>query len=74
LVNVTSRPTSSAAHPVGSLNGAAIALDPASAANRLSHVWARTTKESLLPGGAVAQIRTLQQSKTHVFPELRWPR
>ena len=26
---------------VGSLNGAVVALDPASAANRLSHLWAR---------------------------------
>jgi NTE family protein len=53
---------------VGSLNGAAIALDPASAANRLSHLWARMTKESVFPGGVVAQIKTLQHSKTHVFP------
>jgi len=53
---------------VGSLNGAAVALDPAGAANRLSHVWARATREMVFPGGVLAQARTLQRSKTHLFP------
>jgi NTE family protein len=53
---------------VGSLNGAALALDPTSAANRLSHVWARMTTAQIFPGGVLAQARTLQQTKTHVFP------
>jgi NTE family protein len=53
---------------VGSLNGAVVARDPSSAANRLAHAWVRMTKESVFPGGIVAQIRTLQQSKTYVFP------
>ena len=38
---------------VGSLNGAVVALNPASAANRLSHAWAKITRE---PGGG-KQVR-----------------
>jgi NTE family protein len=53
---------------VGALNGAALALDPMSGANRLSHVWARMTTAQIFPGGVLAQARTLQQSKTHLFP------
>ena len=53
---------------VGSLNGAALALDPTSGANRLSHVWARMTTAQIFPGGVLAQARTLQQTKTHLFP------
>jgi NTE family protein len=53
---------------VGSLNGAALALDPTSGANRLSHVWARMTTAQIFPGGLLAQVRTLQQTKTHLFP------
>lgn len=53
---------------VGSLNGAVVALDPRSAANRLSHVWARVTREMVFPGGLLAQAHTLRHSKTHLFP------
>jgi NTE family protein len=53
---------------VGSLNGAALALDPASGANRLSHVWARMTTAQIFPGNLLAQARTLQHTKTHLFP------
>ncbi len=53
---------------VGSLNGAVIALNPTSAANRLSHAWARITRHQVFPGGLLAQARTLQHSKTHLFP------
>ena len=53
---------------VGSLNGAALARDPTSGANRLSHVWARMTTAQIFPGGLLAQVRTLQQTKTHLFP------
>ena len=53
---------------VGSLNGAVIALNPTSAANRLSHAWARITRQQVFPGGLLAQARTLERSKTHVFP------
>lgn len=53
---------------VGSLNGAVIASDPTSAANRLSHAWAHVTREQIFPGGLLAQARTLQRSKNHLFP------
>jgi NTE family protein len=53
---------------VGSLNGAIVALDPKSAANRLSHLWARITRERVFPGGLLAQVRTFQHTKTHLFP------
>jgi len=53
---------------VGSLNGAVVALNPTSAANRLSHAWARITRHQIFPGGLLAQARTLQRAKTHVFP------
>ncbi len=53
---------------VGSLNGAVIALNPTGAANRLSHAWARITRNQVFPGGLLAQARTLQRSKTHLFP------
>src|SRR3974390_2630905 len=53
---------------VGSVNGAVLALDPRSAANRLSHLWARMTRERVFPGGLLAQARTLQHTRTHLFP------
>src|SRR6202035_3150574 len=53
---------------VGSLNGAVIALNPTGAANRLSHTWARIKRNQIFPGGLLAQARTLQHSKTHLFP------
>jgi NTE family protein len=53
---------------VGSLNGAVIALNPGGAANRLSHAWARITRNQIFPGGLLAQARTLQRSRTHLFP------
>ena len=53
---------------VGSLNGAMIALDPKAAANRLSHGWARMTHDQIFPGGVLAQARTLERSRTHLFP------
>jgi NTE family protein len=52
----------------GSLNGAVIALNPTGAANRLSHAWARIKRDQVFPGGLLAQARTLQHSKTHLFP------
>jgi NTE family protein len=53
---------------VGSLNGAVVAQDPTGAANRLSHFWARLTRGDVFPGGLLAQARTLQRAKTHLFP------
>ena len=53
---------------VGSLNGAVLALDPRGAANRLSHLWARLTRDQVFPGGLLTQARTLQHTRTHLFP------
>jgi NTE family protein len=53
---------------VGSLNGAVVAQDPKGAANRLSHFWIRLTRGDVFPGGLLAQARTLQRGKTHLFP------
>ena len=53
---------------VGSLNGAVLAMDSRSAANRLSHLWARMSRERVFPGGLLAQARTLQHTRTHLFP------
>lgn len=53
---------------VGALNGAVVALHPEAAANRLSHAWARITHNQVFPGGLLGQVRTLQHSKTHLFP------
>lgn len=53
---------------VGSLNGAVVAADPTGAANRLSHVWARMTRDQVFPGGLLAQALLLQKVKTHLFP------
>ena len=53
---------------VGSLNGAVLALNPVSAANRLSHAWAKITRERVFPGGLLTQARILQHTKTHLFP------
>lgn len=52
---------------VGSLNGAVLALDPAGAATRLSHLWTRVRKEQIFPGGWFSQVRNLQRSKTHLY-------
>lgn len=53
---------------VGALNGALLALDPKGAANRLSHSWARVTRTQVFPGNVLTQLRTLEHSKTHLFP------
>jgi NTE family protein len=53
---------------VGALNGAILALEPRSAANRLSHLWPRMTRDRIFPGGLLAQARTLQHTRTHLFP------
>jgi NTE family protein len=53
---------------VGSLNGAVIAADPKGAVNRLSHVWARMTRDQVFPGSLLAQALLLQRTKTHLCP------
>jgi NTE family protein len=53
---------------VGALNGALVALDPKGAANRLAHSWSRITRAQVFPGNVLTQMRTLEHSKTHLFP------
>ncbi len=53
---------------VGSINGAAVALDPEDAAGRLMELWAVMTREVVFPGGLLAQARMFRSSKTHLFP------
>jgi NTE family protein len=53
---------------VGSLNGAVIAQDPGGAVDRLGETWAKMTRERVFPGGLLAQARTLQHTRTHLFP------
>jgi NTE family protein len=53
---------------VGSLNGAVLAMDPKGAVNRLNRIWPRIRRQMVFPGGPLAQLRTLQQGRTHVFP------
>ncbi len=45
---------------VGSINGAVVARDPNSAANRLSHAWSRTTRKQVFPGG-LQRLRVVAQ-------------
>jgi len=53
---------------VGSLNGSVVAHDPRTAANRLSRIWPKITRRMVFPGSPLAQIRTLQHERTHLFP------
>jgi len=53
---------------VGSLNGAVVAMDPKGAVNVLNRIWPRITRQMVFPGGPLAQLRTLQQGRTHLFP------
>ncbi|HEX7536767.1 MAG TPA: patatin-like phospholipase family protein [Dermatophilaceae bacterium] len=53
---------------VGSLNGAVVATDSRSAARRLRYIWPRITRQMVFPGGPLAQVRTLQRGRTHLFP------
>jgi NTE family protein len=53
---------------VGALNGAVAALDPAGAVERLAQAWAHMTRDTVFPGGPVAQAWTLRRTRTHLFP------
>jgi NTE family protein len=53
---------------VGALNGAVVALDPAGAANRLSHIWPTVRRQMIFPGGLLAEARRLRRGTTHLFP------
>src|SRR5664280_3319145 len=52
---------------VCSLNGAVVTLDPTGAANRLSRIWPRITRQMVFPGGPLVQLRTLQKGRTHLI-------
>ena len=53
---------------VGSLNGVVLAGDPQGATSRLNSIWPRIRRQMVFPGGPLAQLRTLQQGRTHLFP------
>lgn len=53
---------------VGALNGVVVALDPVSAATRLSRIWPRITRRMVFPGGPLGSLRTLRQERNHLFP------
>ena len=53
---------------VGALNGLVVALDPGTAATRLSRIWPRVTRPMVFPGGPLGSLRTLRRERTHLFP------
>jgi NTE family protein len=53
---------------VGSLNAAVLALSHGDALERLHGIWAHMTRDEAFPGGMLSRVRTLTQSKTHLFP------
>jgi NTE family protein len=53
---------------VGSLNAAVLALSGEDALARLRGIWAHMTRDEAFPGGVLSRVRTLTQSKTHLFP------
>lgn len=55
---------------VGSINGAVVAGDPTGAANRLTHIWPKLTRQLVFPGGPLTQLRTLRRGRTHLFPNI----
>jgi NTE family protein len=52
---------------VGSVNGALVAKDPDTAADRLAVLWSRMTRASVFPGGPVNQLRTLRKHRNYLF-------
>ena len=53
---------------VGSINGAMLARYGEDATDRLRDIWAMMTKDRAFPGGMLAMVRTLRESRTHLFP------
>jgi NTE family protein len=53
---------------VGSVNGALLAADPRSAANRLTHLWEKVTREMVFPGRAMDRVRTWHEPRTYLVP------
>ncbi len=53
---------------VGSVNGAALALEPERAPDRLASVWSAMTRERVFPGGWLSEAITLERTRDHLFP------
>ncbi|NBH04522.1 patatin-like phospholipase family protein [Amycolatopsis sp. SID8362] len=53
---------------VGSLNAAVLARSGGDALADLHGIWAHMTRAEAFPGGVLSRVRTLTQSKTHLFP------
>lgn len=53
---------------VGAINGAVVAADPKTAADRLWSIWSKIRREDVFPGSRRSQAITLLRSRTHVFP------
>ena len=62
------RPDLVAGTSVGSLNAAVLALPGDDALARLHGIWTHMTRDEAFPGGVLSRVRTLTQSKTHLFP------
>lgn len=52
---------------VGSLNGAIVASDPATAVERLESLWPSMTRTDVFPGGWVRSMRTLNATRTWIY-------
>jgi NTE family protein len=52
---------------VGSINGAMVARYGEEATDRLAAVWAAMTRDKVFPGGMFSMVRTLRESRTHLF-------
>jgi NTE family protein len=61
------RPDLVAGTSVGSLNAAVLALSGDDVLIRLRGIWSHMTRHEAFPGGVLSQVRTLAQSKTHLF-------
>lgn len=56
---------------VGSLNAAVIAADPKGAVNRLSHAWARMTRDQVFPGRFARPILAAAEGEDALVPKHR---
>lgn len=61
------RPDLAVGTSVGSLNAAVLALPGDDTLTRLRGIWSHMTRHEAFPGGVLSQVRTLAQSKTHLF-------
>lgn len=53
---------------VGSINGAVLAMDPATAAHTLAEIWPRIDRQEVFPGGVVlSTIKATRSKRSYVF-------